>query len=162
MEMNYSTAIFLINEEVRGIAVTYEEVDLTKDTTKLKYQPAYLEHGRMPKGAVVMKTMDSDIKVNDYVVVPTNTRHGMTVCQVVAVDVEIDFESPDECHWIVGKVDTAPFEELRQQEAEAIAKLKDAKTHKRRKELAAELMDKLDGDSIANIPLLTKQEEEAE
>ena len=154
-EMNYSTAIFLINNEVRGIAVTYEKIDLSKDTTQMKYQPAYLGAGRLPDGAVVMKTMDQDIKINDYVIVPTDTRHGMTVCQVVAIDVEIDFDLTTECHWIVGKVDTAPFEKLRQQEAEAIARLKESKTHARRKTLAAELMDKLDADTLASIPMLS-------
>lgn len=33
---NYSTAIFLINEDVRAIAVTYEKIDLNQDTTKMK------------------------------------------------------------------------------------------------------------------------------
>ena len=82
--MNHSTAIFLINNDVRAIAVTYEKIDLAKDTTKMmKYQAAYLSGGRLPDGAVVFKTMDTAIKVDDFVIVPTDTRHGMTVCKVV-------------------------------------------------------------------------------
>lgn len=152
--MNYSTAIFLIDENVRAIAVSYEPVDLTKDTTQMKYTPAYLETGK-PKDAIVMKTMDPGIAVNDYVIVPTNTRHGMTVCRVVATDFEIDFDSSEECHWIVGKVDTAPFEELRQKEAEILAQMKEAKALARRKKLAEEMKDKMDADKLASIPTLS-------
>ena len=159
--MNFSTAIFLINDDVRAIAATYEKVDLTQNTAKMKYQPAYLEESRLPEGAVIFKTMDPDIDVNDYIVVPTDTRHGLTVCQVIATDVEIDPEATAECHWIVGKVDTSEFERLRQQEAAAIQKLKDAKTHARRKKLKAELMGKLDDDQLASIPMLTPPAKEA-
>lgn len=77
--MNYSTAIFLINKDVRAIAVTYEKIDMNQDTTKMKFSAPYLSGGKLPTGATVFKTMDPKVKVDDYVTVPTDTRHGMTV-----------------------------------------------------------------------------------
>lgn len=156
---NLSTLIFLVNEDVRAIAVTYEEIDLSKDTTKMKYNPEYLSKGRLPSGAVIFKTMDPKIKMNDFVIVPTNTRHGMTVCKVVAVDVEIDFQSAEECHWIVGTVDTNEFERLRQQEDEMIARVKAARVNDERKKLAASLLANLGDADIKSIPMVKKSEE---
>ena len=151
--MNPSTAIFLIDEGVRAVAVTYDAIDLNKDTTKMKFTPAYLASGKLPTGAVLFKTMDKEIQVDDFVIVPTNTRHGMTVCQVKAVDVDVDFDSDDEVHWLVGKVDTAPFEAVRQQEEKILVAVKDAETGAKRKELSDNLKASL-GDKFSNIPQL--------
>lgn len=159
--MNYSTAIFLINRDVRAIAVTYEKIDVTQDTTQMKYQAAYLSGGRLPDGAAVFKTMNPKIKVNDFVIVPTDTRHGMTVCKVVATDIEIDFDSDKEAHWIVGTVDTREFEDIRQKEERAIIALKQAEVHKKRDELAASLIANI-GDALPQIPMFNRDEAEQE
>ncbi len=74
--MNYSTAIFLINPKVRAIAAVYEP-----DT----------DNRKAPR--TIFKTFDSTIEVGDYILVPTDTRHKMTVNKVVEVDVEPDLES---------------------------------------------------------------------
>lgn len=151
-QMNYSTAIFLINKDVRAIAVTYEKIDLNKDTTQMKYQPAYLSGGKLPVGAVVFKTMDQDIDVNDYVIVPTDTRHGMTVCKVVATDIEVDFESDQECHWIVGTVNTHGFEQIRQQEEKAILAIKAGEVKNKQDKLRNDMLAAL-GDHALDIPM---------
>lgn len=153
---NHSTAIFLINDKVRAIATTYEEIDLGKDTTKMKFQPEYLSGGKLPKGAVVFKTMDPDIKVDDFVVVPTDTRHGLTVCKVVAVDIEIDFSSDKECHWVIETVDTTEFERLRQEEEKMILAIKSAETNQEREKLSEALIANL-GNGVKQIPLLDKE-----
>lgn len=155
---NLSTAIFLINKSVRAIAVTYEKIDISQDTTQMKYTPAYLSAGKLPEGAVVFKTMDQDVKVNDFVVVPTDTRHGLTVCKVVAVDVEIDFNDNSQVHWIVGTVDTKPFEEIRQMEAQAIAKIKQARVNQERDKLREALLK--DIGEVTDIPMLDHKAEE--
>ncbi|MCK5444990.1 MAG: hypothetical protein KAI73_05155 [Rhodospirillaceae bacterium] len=159
--MNYSTAIFLINTDVRAIAVTYEKIDLAQDTTQMKYQPAYLAGGQLPKDAVVFKTMNKDIKVSDFVIVPTDTRHGMTVCKVVATDIEIDYDSDKECHWLIGTVNTANFEEIRQQEEKAILAIKAAEVNTKREELSKSLIANL-GNNAKQIPMLNKTEPEPE
>ena len=145
--MNYSTAIFLIDPSVRAIAVTYEKIDMDQDTTKqMKYQSAYLSGGNLPKGATIFKTLDQDIEVGHFVIVPTDTRHGMTVCKVVAVDVS------SECHWIVGTVHTFDFESIRQQEEAAIMQIKKKEVAKRREELSNTLRSNI-GDDIPRISL---------
>lgn len=151
--MNYSTAIFLINRDVRAVAVTYDKIDVNQDTTKMKYQPAYLSGGKLPDGAVIFKTMNQDVKVNDFVIVPTDTRHGMTVCKVVAADIEVDFDSDKDVHWIVGVVNTVDFERVRQEEEKAILAIKAAETNKRRDELSQSLLNNL-GNYAPGIPML--------
>ncbi|MCK5614791.1 hypothetical protein KAR91_73700 [Candidatus Pacearchaeota archaeon] len=155
--MNYSTAIFLTDAPVRSIAVTYEKIDMSQDTTKqMKYTPAYLSGGSLPNDAVVFKTMDTDVKIGDFVIVPTDTRHGMTVCKVVGADFEIDFESDKECHWIVGTVNTLDFEKIRQLEEKVIIKIKDGEVNNKR----AEMRKSLEASMGGSLPTLTMIENE--
>ena len=151
--MNYSTAIFLDEKsEVRAIAVTYEEIHTDQDTTKMMpYTAPYLSTDKLPAGAIVKKTLDQSIKVGDFVVVPTNTRHQMTVCKVVAVDVEVDLDSSAECHWVIAKIDTAKFETVRQQEAAFIAALRRGAVAKKRKRASKAFMKGIKG----NLPSIT-------
>lgn len=118
--MNYSTAVFLINKNARAISATYESGD----------------------GAVrtVFKTLDASIKVGDFVIVPTDTRHKMTVVKVVEADVDVDFDSTIQMQWIVGTVDRKAFETTLSQEGDAITKIKSAELRKKRTELAASVL----------------------
>lgn len=145
--MNYSTAIFLDESSgVRAVAVTYDTIDLDKDITKMKYSAPYLSGGSLPKECRLHKTMDPDISVGDFVVVPTKTRLGFTVCKVVAVDCEVDFEAEGECHWIADTVDVAKFEHYRQQEDVVIAAIKKGEAKKKQKKMAKSFKKGLDGD----------------
>lgn len=120
--MNFSTAIFLINPNVRAVAVTYEVDTEQKKATR-----------------EIFKTFDQAIRPNDYVIVPTDTRHKMTICKVVDVDVEPDLESSTEMQWIIGPIDRADYERTLADEGRAVKLMKDAeKTHKR-----TELRDKM-------------------
>jgi hypothetical protein len=94
--MNYSTAIFLLNDDVRAVNCSYESHDGAPLT--------------------MFKTFDHQIKVDDYVVVPTNTRHKKTVVQVKQVDVEVDFANTTEIDWIIGVVDMADYQHILAQE----------------------------------------------
>ena len=114
--MNYSTALFLFNDKLRAVNVSYDPT--------CKNEPL-----------VVFKTLDPDTKPGDFVVVPTETRHKMTVVKVVDVDVDVDFESTVKMEWIIGRVDRASYEETLTQEGRAIAKMKSAEAHKKREEL---------------------------
>jgi hypothetical protein len=113
--MNYSTAVFLINNECRAIVCTYEAGDKAPRTT--------------------FKTLDPNIAVGDFVVVSTDTRHGMTVCKVVDVDVDVDFDSPVHMGWIIERVDNARYEQTLKQETKAIQVVKSAELRKKRDEL---------------------------
>lgn len=138
--MNYSTAIFLISDSVRAVEATYE-ADTEKTTA--------------PR--TVFKTLNSDIKVGDYVVVPTNTRHNMTVCKVAAVDIEIDLETTEEIAWIIGTVDRADFEDLKRQEDEAIAKIKSAEKRRKREQLRRDLLADAE-DDLKALPIYERHE----
>jgi predicted Mrr-cat superfamily restriction endonuclease len=118
--MNYSTAVFLINKHVRALACTYEQGDNAPRT--------------------IFKTLDEAIKAGDFVVVPTDTRHNMTVVKVVEPDVDVDFDSSVQVKWIIGKVDRAAYEQTLAQEAAAIQEIKRAELRKKREDLAGSLL----------------------
>lgn len=122
--MNYSTAIFLVRKDIRAVAVSYE---VDKD-------------GKGVGPFVVYKTPNPNIDVGHYVVVPTDTRHGMTVGRVEEIDVEIDFDSPVQVKWIVDGVDRQAYEAVLAAEGEAITAIRSAEKRRKQEELAAKLI----------------------
>lgn len=137
--MNHSLAVFLISDSVRAVLATYEAGDDAPRT--------------------MFKTFNEDIAVDDYVVVPTETRHKMTVVKVVEVDVEPDFDSDADYQWIVGVVDRASFEDIEFQEREAVAKIKSAEKRKKRDELREALAtDEAALNELKALPLATHGE----
>lgn len=117
--MNYSKAVFLINDKVRAVACTYGE--------------------RENETPVLFKTLDETIAKDDFVIVPTDTRHKMTVVKVVNTEVEVDFDAPDQMKWIIGVVDVHDFKQITEQEDRAIAAVKSAELRRKRDELSAAL-----------------------
>lgn len=113
--MNYSLAVFLINKNARAVLATYEAEETAKRT--------------------LFKTLDPTIAVGDFVIVPTNTRHKMTVVKVVEADVDVDFESRDQVEWIIGRVDSSGFKETLAQEGQALTAIKSAELRKKRDDL---------------------------
>jgi hypothetical protein len=118
--MNYSTAVFLINKHVRAVKATYEAGDSA--------------------GREIFKTLDTAVKVGDLVVVPTNTRHKMTVVKVVETDVDVDFDSAAPMLWIVSRIDTRNHEICLSQEGDAVAAIKSAELRKKREDLRDSLL----------------------
>ncbi|CTQ67207.1 hypothetical protein [Roseibium alexandrii] len=111
--MNYSRAVFLINDQLRAIKCTYDE------------------HGT----ETLFKTLDPTIEEGDLVVVPTDTRHGMTVVKVTEVDVDIDIDAPGNVNWIVCPVDQDTHEKNVASEKTAISKIKSAENRRKREQL---------------------------
>ncbi len=132
--MNLSTAVFLINDNARAVLVTYEA------------------HDGAPR--TMFKTFDKSIKVDDFVVVPTDTRHKLTVCKVVAVDVDVDFDSSTQVAWLVGKVNLADVNQIKEQEEKAIEAIKAAEKLKKRRELQNS-MNELLASTGGDLKLLT-------
>ncbi|MCY0150591.1 hypothetical protein OEG84_25275 [Hoeflea sp. G2-23] len=122
---NQSTAVFLINESTRAILVTYEEGDSAPRT--------------------MFKTFDQNIEVDDMVIVPTNTRHKMTVCKVVDVDVDVDFNSGTLVEWIIGKVSTDEYQEVVRREKDALKTIRSAEVRREREKLKEALLADLNG-----------------
>jgi hydrogenase maturation factor len=133
--MNYSTAVFLINKHVRAVAGTYEAGETAKKT--------------------LFKTLDETIKVGDFVVVPTDTRHEMTVVKIVDVDVDVDFDSPVAMGWVISKVDREEHQQVLAQEAEAIQKIKTAELRDKRAKLAESLLSTKSLDDLKSLPIAT-------
>lgn len=117
--MNYSTAVFLINDAARAIYATYEAETSAKKE--------------------LFKTFDKTIKVDDLIIVPTDTRHKMTVCKVVEVDVDFDLETAQTVKWVIDKVSLAAFHKTLDQENVAIEAIKSAELRKKREELRTAL-----------------------
>lgn len=134
--MNYSTAIFLINPKARAIAAIYEP-----DTDSRK----------APR--TVFKTFDQTIGVNDYILVPTETRHKMTVNKVVEVDVEPDLESHATVQWIIGTIDRSAYEDVLAQESRAIDLMKAAEKTFAREELRKKMMAHVDETQLAALQI---------
>lgn len=137
--MNYSTAVFLINQNCRAIACTYD-----KDEASGKAAPR-----------TIFKTFNPAIKVDDFVVIPTGTRHNMTVVKVVEVDVEPDLDSSVEMQWIIGVIDASGFNDTLTKEADAIAKIKSAQKLKKRKELADAMLADMPDTDVKLLPIAT-------
>lgn len=115
---DYSKAVFLINDDVRAIAVTYEpEV-----------------HGKKVE-AVIFKSMDKSLRKDDYVVVPTSTRHLMTVVKIIDVDVDVDLTSSTKMDWIIGRVERSDYESISALEQHAIEQIKSAEKRQMRDEM---------------------------
>lgn len=115
--MKQSLIVFLINDSVRAIKGRYEEGG----------------------NETVFKTLDQDIKVDDFVVVQSGTRHGLTVVKVTGVDLDVDLESNIDMLWAVQKVDTAAFAVTLEQEGKAIAAVNAAEKTRKRDELRKSL-----------------------
>ena len=131
--MNYSTAVFLINDDVRAIACTYEVAENAKRE--------------------VFKTLDKSIAKDDFVVVPTDTRHKMTVVKVVEVDVDVDLDSNTPMQWIVGAIERSDHDRILKMEEQAIETIKSAEKRKKRDEMRAAIFK--DREEVMNNLSLT-------
>lgn len=136
---NLTTAIFLVNQNVRAIKAIYEKKEAD---------------GNPEVPRTVFKTFDHSIVVGDLLVVPTNTRHGMTVVKVVEVDVEIDFESPTLIDWVAYKINLADYADILKGEKEMLDLVKSAEKRRKQEALKAAIFsdqaDKINSLSIAH------------
>jgi hypothetical protein len=132
--MNYTTAIFLINKNVRAVMCNYEP--------------------DAPGKTAMFKTLDATIREGDFVIVPTNTRHNMTVSKVMETDVDVDFDSGASVGWIISKIDRSTYEVTLSQEGDAITVIKSAEKTKKRNELAAALLADSAG-ALKALPITT-------
>lgn len=140
--MNYSTAIMLVNENIRAIRCIYEP---KKD-------------GSQEPKQYLFKSLDPSITKGDLVVVPSSTRFQRAVVKVIEVDAEVDYDSSIQVEWIVGKVNNADYAAIKRAEDEAINKIKGAEKLRKKKELAEKLFahdqELLKGLPISNMKQL--------
>lgn len=129
--MNYSTAVMLINPSIRAVRGKYEE-----------------------KGdAEVFKTIDADLKVDDFAVVESGTRWGLTVVKISAVDVEVDFDSSKEVGWVVEKINKPNHDNIKRMEAQAIDVIKKGELRKRREDIKKNTVDAIAAGEIDKLDI---------
>ncbi|MBM61936.1 MAG: hypothetical protein CL484_03170 [Acidobacteria bacterium] len=140
--MNNSALIFLINDDVRAVRCSYEP--LRAAATDLE----------IDANTYVFKTMDPDLQVGDYVVIPTDTRHRHTVVKVEAVDIELDFDTDIQLKWIIDRVDDTAYQSVLAEEQKAITAIQTAERKRKRRELRESLLgaqaEELEALSLAN------------
>lgn len=138
--MNYSSAVMIINHEVRAIRTSYEPAANSQN------QPL----------TTVFKTLDKTIKKGDYVVVPTETRWGYTVNRVEEVDVDVNFDSPDQLKWVLNKVDVDGNKKTVAEEGKWVLALQESEKRKRREELRKQLIE-THGDEVNKLMITATQ-----
>lgn len=123
--MHNSRKVFLLEDdkEPRCILAAYETGE-TAHTTEFK-------------------TFDQSIKVDDYILVPSGTRHRMTVCKVHSIDVEPTLDTDEKIDWVVGTIDQSNYQDTIEQEQVFIDAVKSAEK--------AALKKKLREDFLANV-----------
>lgn len=126
--MNYSTAVMLVNANIKAMRTIYQPENASQKNSQQRY---------------TFKTIDENIKVGDLVLVPTDTRFGFTVNEVVEanVEVEVDFDSNVQMKWIVGKVDLQAYEKILAMEATMIDAIKTGELRKRREDIKKNTLD---------------------
>lgn len=138
MQLNYSTALFLLNPQLRAIMCAYESVPVRLDAPQPKQ--------------TMFKTFDKTIAVGDILVVPSSTRHQRTTVKVVAVDVEVDFDNQTHVDWVVAKLDAAAFDKVVADESKAISIMKAAEAKARRDEIRAKVVG-LNAEELQSLPI---------
>ena len=142
--MNYSTAIFLVNNKVRAMRGIYEAWDE--------------KSGQKCPAATVFKTFDQAIKVGDFVLVPSSTRHKMTVNKIIEVDVEVDLETSQEMSWIIGVIDFPAYEAVLAEEAKMIRLMKDAERADRIKKLREKVIAHVDETQLQALAIAKRSD----
>lgn len=137
--MNYSSAVMIINHEIRAIRTSYE--------------PS--ANGQAPL-TTVFKTLDKTVKKGDYVVVPTDTRWGYTVNRVEEVDVDVDFDSTVQLKWVLNKVDIDGNKKTVSEEGKWVLALQESEKRKRREELRKQLIE-THGDEVNKLMITSTQ-----
>jgi len=140
--MDSSKIVFLINDQVRLIRVSYDESH-------------GVPTGSAPGKTYQVKTLDQSVAVDDLVLVETATRYGLTVCKVVAVDLDVDFDDGISLKWAFARVDSDHVAKILAQEAEAITAAKRAELRRQREKLRGDIFAE-HAEIISGLSLTTK------
>lgn len=129
--MHNSRKIFLTDKEPRCILTSYENVE---NAPTKEY-----------------KTYDTSIEAGDYVVIPTDTRHNMTVVKVEEVDVEADLDSDEPVSWVICKADRTEFERVTKVENTFLTGVRSAEKKRRKEQLRQDFLSDVDESAIAAL-----------
>lgn len=140
--MHDSRKVFLLPEEPRCILASYQPKPNGQD-----YEPEDIGDGDY--SLKELKTFDVDTKPGDYVVVPTGTRHRMTVMRVEFVDMEPDLNSDKEMLWAVGRVDKTSHDDILRKEREFIQQARAAERKRQKEQLRKDFLAEMDTSNVA-------------
>jgi hypothetical protein len=130
--MNYSTAVMLINANIRAVRGQYDD----------------------GHPAEIFKTLDQSLKKDDIVVVESGTRWKYTTVKLVDVDnVTVDFDSDKQMKWVVQKVDTPTHDALKAMEDKAIDVIKAGELRKRREDIRKNTLDAVAAGEIDKLDI---------
>lgn len=129
--MNYSTAVMLINPAIKAVRGKYEE------------------NG----SAEIFKTIITDLKVGDYVVVESTTRWGFTTVKITEINSDPDFDSSKEVKWVVQRVVVEEHERIKGMEDAAIELIKKGELRKRREDIVKNTLDAASAGEINNLDI---------
>lgn len=129
--MHDTRKVFLLDPEPKCIKAVYEAHE---DATQTEF-----------------KTFDEDIKVDDYVIVPSTTRHEMTVCRVVEIDVEPDLDTSVKMDWVIGKIESSQYETILDQERQLIDAVRSAEKKRRKAQLKEDILADVDTKDMMQI-----------
>lgn len=136
--MNLTTAIFLVNRDVRAVQIQY-----------------HMSGDAPSNRPYTFKTLDPTIKEGDLVIVPQSAGYKYLIAKVTAVDVDIDYDSTIQYKWIAGKFDPTAYEDILKKEEQVIEVVRKAEFGRKRKELAAALRESVK-DNLISLELATK------
>lgn len=122
--MHDSRKVFLLDPEPQCIKAVYEPHEGASQTE--------------------FKTFDENIKVDDYVIVPSGTRHNMSVSRVVEVGVEPDLDTSTKMDWVIGIIESSTFENILEQEKVFIDAARSAEKKRRKKQLREDILADVD------------------
>lgn len=133
--MNYSTAICLVSDEVRGISCSYD-LDPEGNVNQL----------------YTFKSLDTQLGVGDLVVIPTDSRHGFTIVRIEEVDVEIPLEDSTDYKWIAARFDIRNYNKVLRYERELISTIKSTEKRRKREELREAVMADVKDEELPTLP----------
>jgi bacterioferritin (cytochrome b1) len=136
MIKNYSTAVMLVNSNIRAMYTVYEP---------LKENPG--------QKRTMFKTLDPDLKVGDLVLVPSGTRFGFNVNEIIEADVKVDYESSNQVLWIASKIELSDYNNNIAMEAEMTDALRDSEEHRKREEIKASMFAAMDAGVLQGLKI---------
>lgn len=148
--MNSSALVFVASDAVRAILCSYSPSDKEAFYEVDERGRAIGDDELKGSKPVQFKTTDESIKKGDFVVVPTKTRHGMTVVRVEEVDVPPNVDGSREIPWVVGKVSVTDLRQLEAWEKEVIAGMRTLEVRKMRRDLREQMG--FEADEVPALP----------
>ena len=124
--MQNDKILFVINDAARAVKLNYDPLEVRAS-------------GEVSTS--LGKTLDHTLEVGDFVVVESDTRHGITVAKIVEVDVDVDVESSTPIRWIFQKIDNEQREGVLAAEAEAQRQVREVELRRKRERLRKAMFD---------------------